>query len=94
MTTITFLTQESCGLCDQAKHVLARVAAEADLDIAEVSLDTQEGRQLALEHAVLFAPGVLIDGKKFSHGRLSERKLRRKLQRRGAAEPRARQRPS
>jgi len=28
---------------------------------------------------VLFAPGVLLDGKPFGYGRLSERKLRRAL---------------
>jgi hypothetical protein len=28
---------------------------------------------------VLFAPGVLVDGAPFSYGRLSERKLRRTL---------------
>ena len=31
---------------------------------------------------MLFAPGVLVDGRPFSYGRLSERKLRRTLDKR------------
>jgi hypothetical protein len=34
-----------------------------------------------------FPPAVLIDGEPFSYGRLSERKLRRDLARRGIAAP-------
>ncbi len=65
MTAITLLTQADCTLCEHAKQVLARVGADHPLEI------TQAG--------VLFAPGVLVDGRPFGHGRLSERKLRRTL---------------
>jgi glutaredoxin len=76
---ITLLTQADCSLCDHAKQVLARVGADHPLKITEIPLATAEGRQLALQAGVMFAPGVLLDGKPFAYGRLSERKLRRTL---------------
>lgn len=84
MTTVTLLTQQSCAFCEQAKDVLARLSTDYDLEIAEVSLDTDAGRELGLRHGVLFAPGILIDGQFFSYGRPAERKLRRQLESRRA----------
>lgn len=82
MTDVTLLTQSSCAFCDQAKGLLTELSAEYDLRVRELSLDTDEGRTLAMRHGVLFAPGILLDGESFSYGRPSERKLRRELQRR------------
>jgi len=81
-TAVTVLTRQDCPSCVQAKQVLNRVATEYPLVVQEVSLDTTGGRELALAHGVMFAPGVLLDGALFSYGRLSERKLRRTLTRR------------
>ena len=82
MTVVTLLTQTSCTFCEQAKETLARLSQEQDFETQEVSLETEEGRALGERHGVLFAPGILVDGTFFSFGRLSERKLRRELQRR------------
>ena len=82
-TVVTVLTQQNCASCERAKQVLDRVATAYPLSTHEVSLDTPPGRELALKHGVMFAPGVLLDGALFSYGRLSERKLRRTLTRRG-----------
>lgn len=79
MTSITILTQSSCASCEQAKNVLARLSLEYPLQIQEIELDTEEGRNLASNHGVIFAPGILIDGELFSYGRLSEKKLRHHL---------------
>jgi glutaredoxin len=76
---ITVLTQDDCGFCDDAKRVLDRMSAEFPLRIKEIGLAGEEGQTLARAAGVLFAPGVLVDGKPFSYGRLSERKLRRAL---------------
>jgi glutaredoxin len=81
---VTLLTQADCALCEHAKQVLARVAADHRLTLTEVSLATEEGRGLATEAGVMFAPGVLLDGQPFAYGRLSERKLRKTLQRASA----------
>jgi glutaredoxin len=79
---ITLLTQTSCRMCELAKAILARLGNEYPLSVTEVDLRTEEGRRLAAEAGVLFAPGVLVGGHPFSYGRLSERKLRRALDRR------------
>ena len=81
MTNITILTQTDCASCVQAKEVLSRLALDYPLQVQEVGLDTQDGRDLAARHGVVFAPGILIDGDLFSYGRLSEKKLRRNLSR-------------
>ncbi|MHB1509325.1 MAG: thioredoxin domain-containing protein [Acidimicrobiales bacterium] len=84
---ITVLTAPACDLCRHANAVLARVGEDHDLEVVELSTETERGRRLMVEHRVAFPPGVLIDGAAFSYGRLSERKLRRELEARGA--PRA-----
>ncbi|WP_102143059.1 glutaredoxin family protein [Mycobacterium hubeiense] len=81
---ITLLTQTSCALCELAKGILDRLSQEYPLSVTEVDLRSDMGRRLAADAAVMFAPGVLVDGEPFSYGRLSERKLRRLLDRRAA----------
>lgn len=76
---VTLLTKNDCALCDHAKQVLARVGADHPLNVTEVDLDSEEGRRVAVDAGVLFAPGVLLDGRPFAYGRLSERKLRKVL---------------
>ncbi|MCO4239214.1 glutaredoxin family protein [Pseudarthrobacter raffinosi] len=78
-TDITILTKASCASCVQAKEVLSGLRQDYSLEIREVSLETEEGRELAGRTGVVFAPGILINGKLFSYGRLSEKKLRRHL---------------
>lgn len=78
-TRVTLLTQDACSLCDHAKEVLARVRADHPLELEEISLTTERGKELAMRAGVLFAPGVLLDGSPFAFGRLSERRLRKHL---------------
>lgn len=79
MTEIVLLTKGDCHFCDQAKDVLARLAGEYELEVREVALDSDEGRRLALEAGAPFPPVVFVDGRSFSFGRLSERRLRKAL---------------
>ncbi|MDA8318978.1 MAG: glutaredoxin family protein [Actinomycetota bacterium] len=79
MTAITLLTQADCALCEHAKGVLARVGADHPLQVTEIDLASEHGRALAGRAGVAFAPGVLVDGRPFGYGRLSERRLRRAL---------------
>ena len=79
---ITLLVQDNCALCDHAKDVLARVGRDVPLVIDEVDLGSDAGRQLGQRGGVMFAPGVFVDGEMFGFGRLSEKKLRRALERR------------
>jgi glutaredoxin len=87
VVAVTVLTQSDCGLCEDAKEVLQRVGHDPQLSVrlsvAEIPLGSEHGRKLAVEAGVLFAPGILLNSQPFSHGRLSERKLRRTLARLG-----------
>ena len=85
MTEITLLTQEDCGYCEHARQVLARVGEDHPLDITEIDMRGEQGRILAARAGVMFAPGLLVDGRPFGYGRISERRLRRALQRLAAA---------
>ena len=85
MTTpveVTVLTQPNCDFCDQAKELFERLSTEYPLEVRELDLETDEGRRLAESGAMMFAPGIVLDGKPFSYGRPSERKIRRELNRR------------
>lgn len=76
---ITLLTQADCALCVHAKQVLEKVGADHPLTVTEIDLGSEEGQRLAMQAQVLFAPGILLDGRPFAYGRLSERRLRRAL---------------
>lgn len=85
MVEITLLTMPDCKLCNHAKAVLERVVKDYELAIEELASQSAQGKQMMIEHRIAFLPGVFIDGRLFSYGRLSERKLRRKLERSGCA---------
>ena len=78
---VCLLTLRDCAFCEQAKYVLGRLSHEYPLAITEVALESVEGRALAVQHGVMFAPGVFINGTLASYGRPSERRLRRILTR-------------
>ena len=78
---ILLLTQENCGFCEQAQDILERLSREYWVSITALPMDSPEGQELATQGGLLFPPGILIDGEPFSYGRLSERKLRRELDR-------------
>jgi hypothetical protein len=81
MTAITLLSQADCALCEHAKKVLARLGADHPLEVTEIDLASAQGRALAAEAGVHFAPGLLVEGRPFGYGRISERRLRRTLAR-------------
>jgi glutaredoxin len=79
---VTLLTKPQCAFCEDAKAVLSRLADEYHIVIETVEVNSPAGELLAMRGGVLFPPGVFLDGKPFSYGRLSERRLRRELERR------------
>lgn len=79
---VTLLTRRECGFCEQAKEILGRLSQEFSLAVSMVDMDSEEGQVLAERGGVMFPPGILLDGEAFSHGRPSERKLRKELERR------------
>ena len=81
MTAITLLTQEDCAYCEHARRVLARVGKDHPLEVTEIDITSRPGQMLAARAGVVFAPGLLVGGRPFGYGRISERRLRRTLQR-------------
>jgi len=79
VSEVVLLTKGDCGMCEQAKEVLQRLAPEYRLDLREVTLESEEGKRLALKAGAPFPPVVFLNGEPFSYGRLSERKLRKAL---------------
>ena len=79
---VLLLTQEHCGFCAQAKEILTRLAVEYGFSVAMLDLDSPEGETLAVRGGILFPPGIFLDDELFSYGRLSERRLRREIERR------------
>lgn len=78
---ILLLIQENCEFCEQAKEILERLRLEYPLTIAILELNSPEGQILAAQGGIFSPPGVFINAISFSYGRVSERKLRRELER-------------
>jgi glutaredoxin len=81
MIKITLLTKADCAFCDQAKDALERLSVDFPVAVETYVLESDAGLQAAQAAGALFAPVVLLNGTAFSQGRLSERKLRRQLER-------------
>ena len=79
MTEITLVTEPHCDSCARAKEVLHYLSAEFELTVTEIALESDEGRRLAIEHAILTTPGLLVDNVLFSHGKVDEDRLRMTL---------------
>ncbi len=74
--TITLLSRPGCHLCDEARSIIARVAA--DLDIGWAERDITESADDFQEYSEMI-PVTLIDGVQHDFWRVDERRLRRAL---------------
>ncbi|HEY6748740.1 MAG TPA: glutaredoxin family protein [Mycobacteriales bacterium] len=74
--TVELLAREGCHLCDDARRLVQRVAAEAGVAWTEVDVDTDP--RLRAEFGDL-VPVVRVDGKELGYWRIDEGKLRRAL---------------
>jgi len=81
LVEVLLLTQDDCKFCDEAKAILSRLGDAFLLRISTEELSSPRGQALALEGGLLFPPGILLNGRPFSYGRQSEKKLRRELER-------------
>ena len=75
------LTKDDCRFCEEAKAILRRLGDEFQLRISTDDIGLPRGQAIALNGGLLFPPGIVIEGRPFSYGRPSERKLRRELER-------------
>jgi glutaredoxin len=73
---ITLIGKAGCHLCEDAREVVARVAAEAGADVEELSID--DDPDLA-ERYWEQVPVVLVDGAQHTFFRVDEDRLRQAL---------------
>jgi len=74
--TITLLSRPGCHLCDEARRIIAKVAA--DLDIAWTERDITDSADDLREYGEMI-PVTLIDGVQHDFWRVDENRLRRAL---------------
>ena len=79
---VLLLTRAECAACAETKRLLDRFATQLPISVSTLDLDSLEGQALAERGGVLFPPGIFLDGEAVAYGRLSERKLRREIERR------------
>ena len=76
MARITLIGKPGCHLCDDARVVVLRVAAEADADVEELSIvDDPDLAERYWEQI----PVVLVDGAPHTFWRVDEERLREAL---------------
>ncbi|MET7393409.1 glutaredoxin family protein [Dactylosporangium sp. NPDC005572] len=73
---LTLITRPGCHLCEDAKEVMARVAAATGEEWTEVDITGDE--QLEEEYGFRI-PVVLLDGKEHGYWRVEEERLLRDL---------------
>lgn len=77
---LTVVPTVACHLCDQAQRALTELRETFPFTVETLALDSAAGRRLVAQHRPAMAPLVLVDGRFFSAGRLSRRKLAALLQ--------------
>ena len=78
-TEITLIESPGCHLCADAQMALEELATRYPLTIRSVDASSPEGLELMIRHRPGLQPLVLVDGDRFSAGRLPKRKLERYL---------------
>lgn len=76
---VTLVHAPACHFCDDAQAALTDLAANHDLALHVIELDSPEGRRLVARFRPAMNPLVLLDGEFFSAGRLPRKKLLARL---------------
>ncbi len=78
---VTVVTSPGCHFCREADLLLDNLKERYPLRVETIDLTSPEGSAIARRFRVPFPPVLLIDGEYHGHGRISERKLTRALNR-------------
>jgi len=78
---MALLTASGCRFCEHAKDILNRLADDYPLRWHEADITSPTGASIVAEYRVPYPPVLLIDGRFHTYGRVSEKKLRRDLER-------------
>jgi len=79
VTRVTLYVRKDCPLCDEAAHLLGRLAPEFGLEVEEVDI---EGDPALLERYWDSIPVIALDGEPLLSAPLRERQVRAALARR------------
>jgi hypothetical protein len=79
MSALVLLAEPDCHLCEHARLVLDALATERGIGWREVRADSSEGRLLAASAPPLRPVLFSADGAILGYGRLSAKRLHRKL---------------
>lgn len=80
-TTVEILSRPDCCLCDEAKKVIERVAAEYAIEVRVVDISGNSELEARYGHEI---PVVFVGGRKAFKYRVDEAELRRRLSREAA----------
>jgi thiol-disulfide isomerase/thioredoxin len=79
---LVLLTRDGCGLCEQAMTLLGRLAERYPLVLTSLDFDTPAGQDMAQRCGVLYVPAVVSGHETLLEGGISERRLRKAIERR------------
>jgi len=77
---LTLVTAVNCHLCDHARSVAHRLAAEVKFEIRELAWDSPEA-DIVRRDGVPFPPALYAGDQLLGYGRISESGVRRRLAR-------------
>jgi glutaredoxin len=83
--SVVVVTAAGCHYCDHAQQVLDTIGETVPLAVTTVDLSSDEGLALMVAHRAGFPPLVVVDGEFFGFGRISLKKLERRLTQRVAS---------
>ena len=76
---VLIVTAPDCHFCAELKVMLGLFAIEYPIEVEEVPLDSPRGWELAGSSAILFPPGLFINGEFLGYGRPSYKRIHRRL---------------
>ncbi|HSL26069.1 MAG TPA: glutaredoxin [Acidimicrobiia bacterium] len=76
---IALVTAPGCHFCDDAMETLEALGDDFPITVEVIPLASDAGRAWMVEHRVPFPPILIVDGSFFGFGRISRRRLERRL---------------
>ncbi len=80
ISRLTLVTAVDCHLCEHARSVAHRMAAELKFEIRELGWESPEA-EFVRRDGVPFPPALYVGDQLLGYGRISEGRVRRRLAR-------------
>lgn len=80
MIDVILVSPDDCGHCADIKETIENLKKDyPDIRLKEIDAGSEQGQQLIIEHGIMQSPGILINGKFFAMGNVTEKELREKF---------------